>query len=118
MFVAALGFIWLGYPLLAILVPRVVHDVTAFAFYSTHDCNRNLEKTRNLFYRLVFWIPIPRVVLVPLVAIAITFPVLLYVQNGGPFAIELAVAVTLMHYYTDAFVWKSGSLHRASIRFS
>ena len=52
-----------GYLFLAILGPRLVHDVTAFTFYIVHDMNRHGADPRNHLYRLasklglgVFWV--------------------------------------------------------------
>src|SRR3954471_4786472 len=72
-----------GYPFLAILGPRLVHDVTAFAFYVTHDVNRHSAEPRNVLYRMasklglgVFWV-------CPVVAVLLTY---LIVRFADPVA--------------------------------
>ncbi len=60
MIIAAALFLKLEYYAFVIVVPRVVHDITAFMIYSVHDNNRNrnIEKPPNLIYRALKFIPI------------------------------------------------------------
>jgi hypothetical protein len=60
-----------GYRFLAILIPRVVHDVTGWMFYPTQDRNRNLEATRNALYRVLAPSHLPIAVTVPALAIGV-----------------------------------------------
>lgn len=59
-----------GYDLFVLMIPRFVHDLTAFIIYSTHDHNRNLEVKHNYIYRFLSFIPLPPLLLCPLLAIA------------------------------------------------
>ncbi len=125
---SALLYAW-GYPFLAILGPRLVHDLTAFTFYVTHDVNRHGAEPQNLLYRLagklglgVFWVS-------PVVAVLLTYlivrfadpltqlvaePVLGY---SPPRAAGFLVAgyLGLLHYYTEAFTWREGSPYRRHV---
>jgi hypothetical protein len=119
------------YSFLAILGPRLVHDLTAFTFYIAHDVNRHSAEPQNLLYRAVgklglgiFWVcPVVAILLTyligqfadPLVNGVVT-PVLGYdVPYGASFLIVGYLA--MLHYYTEAFTWQSGSAYRQHVAF-
>jgi hypothetical protein len=113
------------YFFLAILGPRLIHDLTAFAFYIAHDVNRHGDKPQNLLYRAasklglgIFWV-------CPAVAILLTFLIGRYVDpfvewfagNGLPYTASFVVVgyLGMLHYYTEVFTWKQGSPYRRHI---
>lgn len=59
----------LGYGIFVVVIPRFLHDLTAFMIYSVHDHNRNLESCPNRIYRRLRIIPLSPFVLCPLLAI-------------------------------------------------
>lgn len=103
------------YSFFTVLIPRVIHDLTAFAFYVVHDFNRNRSQDHNLLYAWLRRTGLPTWALGPLVAIALgnvvsessTF------QYGG--AVMLALA--FFHYYTESIMWKRNTVHRDQVRF-
>ncbi len=121
-----------GYFFLAILGPRLVHDLTAFAFYVAHDVNRHGDKPQNLLYRAasklglgIFWV-------CPGVAVLLTYliarfadpladhvltPVLGY---DLPYAASFVIVgyLGMLHYYTEVFTWKQGSPYRQHVSMS
>jgi hypothetical protein len=117
-----------GYPFLAILGPRLVHDVTAFAFYVTHDVNRHGTEPQNVLYRLasrlglgVFWV-------CPVVAVLLTYLIVRFADPvaqlfAAPLGFDLprsagfllAGYLGLLHYYTEAFTWRHGSPYRRHV---
>jgi hypothetical protein len=120
------------YSFLAILGPRLVHDVTAFTFYVAHDVNRHGTATQNLLYRLasklglgVFWV-------CPALAILLTFLIGRYLDPLAhlvvppvlgydlPYAASFVIVgyLGLLHYYTEAFTWKKGSPYRQYVALS
>ncbi|MEQ1637399.1 MAG: hypothetical protein ABL903_11960 [Methylococcales bacterium] len=119
------------YYFLAILVPRLVHDTTAFIFYVTHDYNRHQQNADNFIYRWTNHCHIPIFIVLPLLAFGLAF----VLQNYGDafisnishylFDVEVRKASTLgligylslMHYYTESFTWKQGSPYRRYIGF-
>lgn len=100
----------LNYVFFAILIPRVIHDLTAFHFYITHDYNRNRNSRQNYIYRL-FNIKIPITFITPLLAIIIAAGI----NATGIFT--LIMFLTLFHYCTESFMWKGLTPHRRSIHF-
>jgi len=104
-----------GYFCFAILVPRVVHDVTGWAFYLTHDHNRNLVALHNALYRALAFSHLPIVVVV--LALAIGVNVLLDRHLGRAYE-PIILAVSLFHYYTESFMWRRHSIHRSYVAFS
>ncbi len=61
----------LGYDMFVIVVPRFLHDLTAFMIYSVHDQNRNLEEKKNWVYRTLGFIPIAPLLLCPILAVVL-----------------------------------------------
>jgi hypothetical protein len=121
-----------GYPFLTILGPRLVHDVTAFAFYVAHDVNRHAEQPRNFLYRWASKLGLGIAWVCPVVALLLTF---LIGQCIDPLAdalvprilgydIDYAVSflivgyLGLLHYYTEAFTWRKGSPYREHFAIS
>ncbi|GAB4253862.1 MAG: hypothetical protein Kow0065_00280 [Methylomicrobium sp.] len=120
------------YFFLAILVPRLVHDATAYIFYVTHDYNKHRRQTDNVLYRWAGVWKIPVMWVLPLISFAAA---MLLHQYGDLavawisdflFGFEIRKAVSLgvigylalMHYYTEAFTWKNDSPYRQFIGFS
>ena len=118
-----------GYPFLAILGPRLVHDLTAFAFYVTHDVNRHGAEPQNLLYRLtsklglgVFWV-------CPAVAVLLTYLIVRFADPLVQFVVPPSLGyelprsagfifagyLGLLHYYTEAFTWRQGSPYRRHV---
>ena len=121
-----------GYLFLAILGPRLVHDLTAFTFYVAHDVNRHGAQPQNLLYRLasklglgIFWVcPAIAVLLTYLidrfadpVAQLVVTPVLGY---NLPYAASFLIVgyLGMLHYYTEAFTWRQGSPYRQHVALS
>lgn len=120
------------YYFLAILVPRLVHDATAYIFYVTHDYNRHHGHPQNFIYRIAGRLKIHIFIVLPVLSFGLAF----VLQGFGDayvnklleffFGIEIHRAITvgvlgylaLMHYYTEAFTWKGGSPYRRYIEFT
>ncbi|HSG89513.1 MAG TPA: hypothetical protein VLA56_09905 [Pseudomonadales bacterium] len=118
-----------GYGMFAIVVPRVVHDITAFAFYVAHDVNKHGARPANRLYRFARRIPAGIYWVTPVLAIVTAY---LLAEHGNaafhwatggilretvPKAVSLGVLgyLGMMHYYYESFTWKSGSPYRAHI---
>jgi hypothetical protein len=120
------------YYFLAILVPRLVHDVTAYIFYVTHDYNKHHQQPRNALYRLSKACQLPIVVVLPALSFALAFVLQAYGDFWVSqlteffFGVEIRKVITigligylgLMHYYTESFTWKQDSPYRQFIGFS
>ncbi len=119
------------YYFLAILVPRLVHDTTAYLFYVTHDYNRHHGSPQNFIYRYTSRLNIPIVIVLPVISFALAFLLQAYGNElfrhvtGILFGYEIYNFVTLgvigylalMHYFTEAFTWKKDSPYRKHIGF-
>jgi hypothetical protein len=119
------------YYFLAILVPRLVHDATAYIFYVTHDYNKHRLQPKNWIYQYARRCNLHIFLVLPLLSFALTF----FLQAYGDelvnmitrylFDTQIYKAITLgllgylalMHYYTEAFMWMAGSPLRRYIRF-
>lgn len=120
------------YYFLAILVPRLVHDATAYIFYVTHDYNRHHAHPQNLLYRWAERCNVHVFVVLPALSFALAFVLQQYGDAAVGFVtefffgFEIRKAVTLgllgylalLHYYSEAFTWKNGSPYRRFIAFS
>ena len=120
------------YYFLAILVPRLVHDATAYIFYVTHDYNRHHNHPQNFLYRYAARWNLNIFIVLPVCSFALAFILQAYGDNMVSiltetfFGVEIRKAITLgllgylalMHYYTEAFTWKQDSPYRRFIAFS
>lgn len=119
------------YYFMAILVPRLVHDATAYLFYVTHDYNRHHAVPDNIIYRYTSRVNIPIVIVLPVLSFSLAFLLQAYGNDlvktitGVLFGYEMYNFVTLgvigylslMHYYTESFTWKKDSPYRKYIGF-
>ena len=110
MLVAVYAFWELGYGVFVIMVPRFVHDITAFYIYAVHDHNRNLQARHNYIYRSFSFLP--PLILCPVLAIVLSAVLESYVWFVAPLLI-----ITLLHYYTESFIWRGDSPHRRQVAF-
>ena len=120
------------YYFLAILVPRLVHDVTAYIFYVTHDVNKHQRQPQNAIYRCATYYRLPIIAVLSVLSFSLAFVLQAYGDNTVSlitrylFDVEIDKAATLgllgylalMHYYTEAFTWKQDSPYRQFIAFS
>lgn len=120
------------YSFLAILMPRLVHDITAYSFYVCHDVNRHGKQPDIGMYRLATICRLPVGAVLPLLSFLLTFLLQSYGDDWVNFitqtlfSVQIYKAVSLgligylalMHYYTEAFVWSAGSPLRRYICFS
>ncbi len=69
-------FLKLEYYAFVVVVPRFVHDITAFMIYSVHDENRNRDRANapNIIYRALKFLPLSPILL--------CFPLALLLANG------------------------------------
>ncbi len=120
------------YYFLAILIPRLVHDATAYVFYVTHDYNKHHQIPQNTLYKYAARCHLHVFVVLPLLSFALTYLLQAYgdewvnIITQFFFGTEIYKAITLgligylslMHYYTEAFTWQANSPLRRYIRFS
>jgi len=117
----------LGYTVFVILIPRFVHDITAFIIYSAHDHNRNIRVRHNYFYRCLAILPITPLVLCPILAIGLAYSVESFTAMSDKFfneqgyflkiGVQVLFIFGLFHYYIEGFVWKKDGIHRHSLKF-
>jgi hypothetical protein len=120
------------YYILAILVPRLVHDTTAFIFYVAHDYNRHYGHPQNIIYRYAGKFRFSMFLILPVMSFLLAYVLQQYGDNLFKtithylFGMEIRKAITLgvlgylalMHYYTESFTWKGDSPYRRFIKFS
>lgn len=122
----AAGLYFADYYFFAALAPRVIHDITAFYIYVTHDKNR-LIHTRPTAARHVQW-----VMAWPLVFIVAAYLLLYQLDHSLQWialnlfnsdtpikiALGLITFLNLFHYYTETFTWGKTSPYRQHLSFS
>jgi hypothetical protein len=120
------------YYFLSILIPRLVHDSTAYVFYVTHDYNKHHQNPQNLIYKYAARCNLHVFLVLPLLSFILTYLLQAYgdelinMITRFFFEMEIRKAVTLgvvgylslMHYYTEGFTWQARSPMRRYIRFS
>ncbi|MGH1541366.1 MAG: hypothetical protein ACRBHB_13140 [Arenicella sp.] len=106
--------VW-GYSVFVIMIPRIIHDITAFSVYIVHDQNRLSSKASNVLYRLSALLYFPPLVVCPLLALSLSF----WLSNTPSMAVIMVLnTLTFLHYFNESRIWKGGSLHRQSMSFS
>lgn len=108
-------FILAGYFFFSLLAFRFVHDVSAFAFYVTHDYNRQKHTTQNWLYGFFARVPVPILVLTPLLGFSFAYMVRT-LANGVSVGYAITILIAMTHYYLESVMWKRGSPHREHVR--
>lgn len=108
-------YIVVGYPILALIVPRIIHDLTAYTYYITHDNNRFKQKQTNAIYKTTSRFRLPIFLANPLISIALAYVI---VQLNSTAVPSVLTCVFFLHYYTESFIWKSDTLHRKQIGYT
>jgi hypothetical protein len=120
------------YYFFAILIPRIVHDATAYIFYVTHDFNKHSQQPQNALYRLAKRAAIPIFVVLPILSFSFAFLLQAYGDiaiewlTQAIFGVEIHKVITLgvlgyfalMHYYCEGLTWRADSPYRQFISFS
>ena len=97
----------------SVLIPRIVHDTTAFTFYINHDYNRNRVSTRNFIYRHTNKLCVPVPLACPLLALGVNGLLIGFTNMSvNPF---FYAPITMIHYYTERLIWRRGTIHRKSV---
>lgn len=123
-------FYLLDYPFFAILLPRLVHDATAFLIYLNHDSNRIGSGRGSWIYKPFGASPRLAVVALPIAAVGLTA----IMQHGADDAVngalqavadfQIAEPISLgfigylsfMHYAFESFTWKGDSPYRQYVK--
>jgi hypothetical protein len=117
---------------MAVLVPRFVHDATAYVFYVTHDYNKHHRQPQNFIYRYAARCNCHVFIVLPVISFSLTFVLLAYGDDGANFitrylwGVEFYKVITLgflgylalMHYYMEGLTWQKDSPYRKFIAFS
>ena len=116
---------------MAILVPRFVHDATAYVFYVTHDYNKHHAKPQNFIYRYAGQCGIHVFLVLPCLSFFLAFMLQAYGDNfmnvithyllGTEFYKVVTLGflgyLALMHYYMEGLTWQKDSPYRKFIAF-
>ena len=120
------------YYFMAILIPRFVHDTTAYIFYIIHDYNKHGRQPRNSLYRLASRCNLHVFLVLPFLSFTIAFVLQAYGDEAinmitrHLFGKEFYRAITLgllgyfalMHYYMEGLTWQKDSPYRKYIAFT
>lgn len=94
-------------------MPRVIHDLTAFAVYITHDTNR--DRPRNRVYRITRFTRLPPAVLLPALSVGIAYTM---TSHRDWAAVNIAViALSFLQHYMEGIIWRGPNPHRGQIAF-
>ena len=115
MLFAVVLFFSFGYVAIVFIIPRVIHDLTAYQIYFNHDANRNRSARHHLLYvsRYLSFFPFS----VTLILASIFIACLLQIFSH-PLTVALVFWLTFIHYYAEGIVWRKPHLHRQHLVFS
>jgi hypothetical protein len=117
---------------MAILVPRFVHDATAYVFYVTHDYNKHARQPQNFIYRAAARCNVHIFVVLPVISFLMAFLLQAYGDDianqitrqliGKEFYKVVTMSIlgylALMHYYMEGLTWQKDSPYRRYIAFA
>ncbi len=117
---------------MAILVPRFVHDATAYLFYVTHDYNKHHRQPQNFIYRFAARCDLHIFIVLPVISFLLAFALQAYGDDlanlitryllGTEFYKVITLGflgyLALMHYYMEGLTWQKDSPYRKFIAFS
>lgn len=109
-------FVNLGYGIFALIIPRVIHDLTAFMIYSNHDENRfNISNKSHYIYSFTNKYKLRPLYLSFCIGILVA-----YLLNLLPitYLIFVLLVVDFFHYYIERHIWKSDGNHRNHLKIS
>ena len=114
-----IGFVFaclkLDYLFFAVLGPRIVHDLTAFAFYVSHESSSPGDGGQHFIYRAL-----PQewsfAIVVPIMAVLIA-NLILWLDGHWAFFGQILLALSFFHYCIEGFIWKKGTPHRQRLVF-
>lgn len=115
MLLACLLFYYLKLPFFLILMPRVVHDITAFMVYAAHNSDRAGSDSPSVMALIQRLIPLPVAYLTPLAGIGLTAMV---TYLGSSHMMVLLPFMAMFHYHWEAIMWRGGSPLRQHIVLS
>lgn len=100
------------YVIFALMIPRAIHDITAFIFYASHDRNKFEKEKSNYIYRALSVLPVSIMIWSPLIGISIAFAI----NNSNLWiAVYIIFLTDFLHYYIESFIWKGKASHREFI---
>lgn len=115
LFVCCYFFILSDYIFFSILAFRAVHDITAFAFYITHDYNRAKGGYRNYLYSRITSVPRHIIFLTPVLGVALAY-VIRMVTDQMMIGFSIVILICMSHFYLESVMWKRGSPHRQFVK--
>lgn len=106
-----------GYFFFMIFIGRLIHELTAWHIYATHDSNRSAVGKPNLIIKAMRFTKLPVYVLsifaAFLIGAAVTYSASLFTLGTS-----LIISLSLLHYYSESFLWKNGTIHRQHLGFT
>ncbi len=113
MFGSIFIFAIFDYFIFALIVPRVIHDITAFVIYSNHDANKFTIEKNHLIYAILLKTPISIRIASPVLGVLIA----LIIKNSPAWFILYSMLVfDFLHYYIESFIWKKEGSHRKYLK--
>jgi hypothetical protein len=114
--IGATALMWaMQYHVFVILIPRVIHDATAYLVYITHDRNRLADRPHNLMHGMSRISRLPSWVLTPAVSVAISYALW---ASDNVYLWAAAAIITFVHYYMEGFIWRAPNPHRKYVQFA
>jgi len=111
------------YFLLAIITPRLIHDLTAYFYYIDHEQRFFRKKENSTFFGLLSSWNVPVFLILPMSSIVVAIFLFMYEDVIIHFSKHVTLQLigydflpssilwffVAMHYYTESFMWKRGS---------
>ena len=106
----------MGYSMLVVLIPRIVHDLTAYYVYLTHEINMGGTRT-NKSGDGVNQIQSLLLVSIRLPVLSMVIAAFLSWHSSNVLIAPVVMTLTLLHYYFEGVVWRGTSPLRGLLPF-
>jgi len=115
--VTMVGVFAYGLGVFAIIMARVIHEMSAWLIYASHDKNRNSQEMHNLVYRRFEWLRLDPfwigMVLAFVFGVALTF----LADRYRDILFTFVISFSLYHYWVEGHVWKGDAPPKKYLRF-
>jgi hypothetical protein len=99
----------IGFGFISVLIIRVIHDCTSFIFYGSVYNGKLQSESASRYLKILFkYLGLKVTTLLPPVLLSVFILLLPWKAEAYSFLMILS----LMHYYSEGFTWKSGSVIR------
>ena len=110
-------FYYFEYYFLTILTLRIIHDISAFYFYSIHNYNRKKESKKNVIFNFILFRSINPILLTIIIPISINYFYFIILEINFSIIFFIYLSMEFIHYNMEKLFWRRNKIGRRNIPF-